>query len=87
MRGFRASIACGRWLLFAITAVALGTPSLAAEPSEARARELVEQVPEDQRQLRFTIADDEISRTVAQVAQQNLDWFEKYLWGTSATSR
>jgi CubicO group peptidase (beta-lactamase class C family) len=34
MRGFRASIACGRWLLFAITAVALGTPSLAAEPSE-----------------------------------------------------
>ena len=34
MRGFSASIACGRWLLFAITAVALGTPSLAAEPSE-----------------------------------------------------
>ncbi len=43
------------------------------EPDLDRARQLVEQVPEDQRQLRFTIADDEISRTVAQVAQQNLE--------------
>jgi peptide/nickel transport system substrate-binding protein len=38
-----------------------------------RARELVEQVPEAQRHLTFTIADDELSRTVAQVAQQNLE--------------
>jgi peptide/nickel transport system substrate-binding protein len=37
------------------------------------ARRLVALVPEDQRTLRFTIADDEISRTVAQVAQANLE--------------
>jgi peptide/nickel transport system substrate-binding protein len=36
------------------------------------ARRLVELVPEADRSLRFTIADDEISRTVAQVAQANL---------------
>ena len=38
-----------------------------------RARELVEGIPEDQRSLTFTIGDDEMSRTVAQVAQQNLE--------------
>jgi peptide/nickel transport system substrate-binding protein len=36
------------------------------------ARRLVELVPEADRTLRFTIADDEISRTVAQIAQANL---------------
>ena len=36
------------------------------------ARRLVELVPEDQRTLKFTIADDETSRTVAQIAQANL---------------
>jgi peptide/nickel transport system substrate-binding protein len=36
------------------------------------ARRLVELVPEADRSLRFTIQDDEISRTVAQVAQANL---------------
>ena len=37
------------------------------------ARRLVELVPEADRSLRFTIGDDEISRTVAQVAQANLE--------------
>ncbi len=37
------------------------------------ARRLVELVPEADRSLTFTIADDEISRTVAQVAQANLE--------------
>ena len=36
------------------------------------ARRLVELVPEEDRNLRFTIADDEMSRTVAQIAQANL---------------
>ena len=37
------------------------------------ARRLVELVPEADRSLTFTIGDDEISRTVAQVAQANLE--------------
>lgn len=36
------------------------------------AQRLVELVPEEDRSLRFTVADDEASRTVAQIAQQNL---------------
>jgi peptide/nickel transport system substrate-binding protein len=36
------------------------------------ARRLVELVPESDRNLRFTISDDEVSRTVAQIAQANL---------------
>jgi peptide/nickel transport system substrate-binding protein len=36
------------------------------------ARRLVELVPEADRTLKFTIADDEMSRTVAQIAQANL---------------
>jgi peptide/nickel transport system substrate-binding protein len=37
------------------------------------ARRLVELVPEADRALRFTISDDEASRTVAQIAQANLE--------------
>jgi peptide/nickel transport system substrate-binding protein len=37
------------------------------------ARRLVELVPEADRALRFTISDDEVSRTVAQIAQANLE--------------
>lgn len=37
------------------------------------ARRLVEPVPEDQRSLTITISDDEMSRTVAQIVQQNLE--------------
>ena len=37
------------------------------------ARRLVELVPEADRNLRFTIGDDEMSRTVAQIAQANLE--------------
>lgn len=36
------------------------------------ARRLVELVPEADRNLKFTISDDEVSRTVAQIAQANL---------------
>ena len=43
------------------------------DPDLDEARRLVELVPEADRSLKFTIADDEMSRTVAQIAQQNLE--------------
>lgn len=42
------------------------------EPDLDEARRLVELVPEADRNLKFTIADDEMSRSVAQIAQANL---------------
>jgi peptide/nickel transport system substrate-binding protein len=43
------------------------------EQNMAEAQQLVQQVPEADRNIRITVADDETSRTVAQIAAENLE--------------